>query len=148
MLRDLISKAGIKQNEVADVMGITESRLSAILRNEEALTDEQTNKIRDAINELTTEKAIFEDETAKETRVTQLDRVIDYINKHKVITPMDAFHYLGITKLATVVSNGRRKGIPFIKEWGKGVNRYGKACEFMTYRLEPEQTEQQEQVRN
>lgn len=71
--------------------------------------------------------------------MTQKQRVIDYLQNHADITPMEAFSELGITKLATVVSNLiREDNAPIEKVWKKATNRYGEPVSFMSYRLKGE----------
>lgn len=65
--------------------------------------------------------------------MTQRDRILDYIDRHGSITPMDAFKELGITKLATQISYMRRDGIKIKKEFEKGKNRFGEDCHYMRY---------------
>lgn len=68
--------------------------------------------------------------------MTQHERIIEYIEKFGSITPMDAFSDLGITKLATRVSEMRRRGIPIKCNFEKSFNRYGQAVSYMRYTLE------------
>ena len=66
--------------------------------------------------------------------MTQKDLVLRYITDFGSITPMQAFSDLGITKLATVVSNLRLKdGMQFKIEAVKGKNRYGKPIRYARY---------------
>ena len=68
--------------------------------------------------------------------MTQKELILEYINQHGSITPMEAFSELGITKLATVVSDLRRHdGIEFEKELEKSLNRFGKPVHYMRYSL-------------
>lgn len=68
--------------------------------------------------------------------MTQKQRVIDYLQKHAEITPMEAFADLGITKLATVVSELiREDNAPIEKVWKRSTNRYGEPVMFMSYRM-------------
>lgn len=67
--------------------------------------------------------------------MTQDERIFNYIKEHGSITPMEAWNELGITKLATRVSEMSRAGIQFDKEMVKGKNRYGKPVSYMRYRL-------------
>lgn len=60
--------------------------------------------------------------------------VLDYIIGFGSITPMDAFTYLGITKLATRISEMRKIGIQFGQDYEGGVNRYGIKVHYMRYR--------------
>jgi len=61
--------------------------------------------------------------------MNQRDRIYEYIEQNGSITPMDAFSMLGITKLATRVSEMREAGTNIIGEWESTKNRYGKATQ-------------------
>lgn len=66
--------------------------------------------------------------------MTQKEAIIQYISDFGSITPMEAFADLGITKLATRVSEMRAKdGMEFKIEMMKGKNRYGKPTRFARY---------------
>lgn len=67
--------------------------------------------------------------------MTQHDLIIRYLNKKNSITPMDAFHDLGITKLATRISEMRQKGYQFSDEWIDGVNKFGVEVRYKRYHL-------------
>ena len=67
---------------------------------------------------------------------TQQELIIKYIYDFGSITPYEAFADLGITKLATRVSEMRKAGIEFHKERVDTKNRYGKACHYTKYSLE------------
>ncbi len=43
--------------------------------------------------------------------MTQHEKIYSFLSKNEYITPMDAFRYLGITKLSTRIGEMRRKGI-------------------------------------
>lgn len=68
--------------------------------------------------------------------MTQHDRILKYMNDFGSITPMEAFSDLGVTKLATRISEMRREGIRIHKEPVNSVNRYGDHVRFMRYSLE------------
>ena len=71
--------------------------------------------------------------------MTQSERVLDYLKKYQTISPMEAFSALGITKLATVISNMiRHQGIAIEKVPVIVKNRYGQTCHVMSYRLKEE----------
>lgn len=73
--------------------------------------------------------------------MTQIERIIHYIDEHGSITPMDAFMDLGITKLATQISRMIRMGWPIKKTMKKDFNRWGEPVHFMSYSwLEGEHT--------
>lgn len=67
--------------------------------------------------------------------MTQRERIIEYMNTHGSITPMEAFNELGITKLATQISYMIRDGYTVEKIFEKSKNRYGEPCHYMRYRL-------------
>ncbi len=65
--------------------------------------------------------------------MTQRDAILNYINEFGSITPMEAFSDLGITKLATRISEMRKDGIEFKIETVKRNNRYGKPVYYAKY---------------
>ena len=65
--------------------------------------------------------------------MTQREAIIEYITEFGSITPMQAFSDLGITKLATRISEMRKDGIYFKIEMEKGKNRYGKPVYYAKY---------------
>ena len=65
----------------------------------------------------------------------QQSMVLEYIKEFGSITPMEAFSDLGITKLATRVSEMRREGIEIDGVMVSSFNRYGKKCRYMKYTL-------------
>ena len=67
--------------------------------------------------------------------MNQREQIYDYIVGFGSITPMDAFADLGITKLATRVSEMRAEGVDIIGEWESKKNRYGKTIRYMRYRI-------------
>lgn len=62
--------------------------------------------------------------------MNQQAMVLEYIKEYGSITPMEAFS-LGITKLATRVSEMRREGIEIDGVMVSSLNRYGKKCRYM-----------------
>lgn len=66
--------------------------------------------------------------------MTQGQRILLYIDAFGSITPMEAFSDLGITKLATRISEMRRDGLEFDQEYVKGKNRFGEPVYYMKYR--------------
>ena len=65
----------------------------------------------------------------------QSERILQYIHDFGSISPMEAFQDLGVTKLATRVSEMRREGIEFEKKYVKAKNRYGETVYYMRYSL-------------
>ena len=65
--------------------------------------------------------------------MTQYEKIIDYMNDFGSISPMEAFADLGITKLATRISEMRRDGIDIIGTMETSRNRYGETTHYMRY---------------
>ena len=65
--------------------------------------------------------------------MTQREAIIEYITEFGSITPMQAFADLGITKLATRISEMRKEGMDFKIEMVSTKNRYGKSVSFAKY---------------
>lgn len=66
-------------------------------------------------------------------KTTQRELILEYITRFGSITPMQAYADLGITKLATRISEMRRDGMEFKIETVKSKNRFGKATHFAKY---------------
>lgn len=65
--------------------------------------------------------------------MTQKELVLKYIADFGSITPMEAFGDLGITKLATRISEMKKEGQQFKIDMVKGKNRYGKPTRYARY---------------
>ena len=66
---------------------------------------------------------------------TQHAKIWRYIESHQNgITPMDAFIDLGVTKLATRISEMIRMGYPIDKEPESRINAAGDHIRYMRYR--------------
>lgn len=68
----------------------------------------------------------------------QQERILNYMIDYGSITPMEAFADLGITKLATRVSEMIADGMIIKKERVTGKNRYGDNIHFTRYSLPDE----------
>ena len=66
--------------------------------------------------------------------MTQGERIIAYMDEHGTITPFEAFQELGITKLATRISELRRGGERIEKKYITVRNRFGEDVNVMEYR--------------
>ena len=66
--------------------------------------------------------------------MTQREQILLYIKTYGSITPMEAFS-LGITKLATRISEMRRDGIEFKIETVQSLNRFDKPVRYARYSL-------------
>lgn len=67
--------------------------------------------------------------------MTQYERIEKYLTDFSTITPLEAFRDLGITKLATRISEMKRKGYVFDQQLVTSKNRYGESCTYMQYSL-------------
>jgi 3'-phosphoadenosine 5'-phosphosulfate sulfotransferase len=65
--------------------------------------------------------------------MTQREAIIEYITEFGSITPMQAFSDLGVTKLATRISEMRKDGMTFNIEMVHIKNRYGKTVSYAKY---------------
>lgn len=67
--------------------------------------------------------------------MTQKEMIMNYMARFGSISPMEAFADLGITKLATRVSELRRDGKIIDGKMEKSKNRFGTSVEYMRYTL-------------
>ena len=67
--------------------------------------------------------------------MTQREQILLYLQTFGSITPMEAFADLGITKLATRISEMRRDGIEFKIERVTAKNRFNHTVSFARYSL-------------
>ena len=67
--------------------------------------------------------------------MTQSERIIAYIKEYGSITPYEAFADLGITKLATRISEMTAQGMEFDKVVETSNNRYVQNVHYMRYSL-------------
>lgn len=65
--------------------------------------------------------------------MTQHEQILKYLDDFGSITPMEAFSDLGITKLATRISEMSRLGYSFSKTLESRKNRQGKSVQYMRY---------------
>jgi hypothetical protein len=68
--------------------------------------------------------------------MTQREAILQYIEEFGSITPMQAFADLGITKLATRISEMRKDGWKFKIETVTVKNRYGNSVSYAKYSFE------------
>jgi hypothetical protein len=66
--------------------------------------------------------------------MTQHEAILKYIDDYGSITPMQAFSDLGVTKLATRVSEMKKKGYKFEITEIEATTRYGKKVRYCKYR--------------
>lgn len=73
--------------------------------------------------------------------MTQGQAIMDYIDRFGSITPMQAFSDLGITKLATRISELVKDGEQIHKELIPTITRLGKKTHYMKYSREADYDE-------
>lgn len=66
--------------------------------------------------------------------MTQAERIRKYLDEKGSISPMEAFMDLGITKLATRISEMIRDGEKIQKVMENGFDRYGGRVSYMRYK--------------
>lgn len=66
---------------------------------------------------------------------TQYQLIVKYLKDFGSISPYEAFRDLGITKLATRISEMKKMGYKFADEWCTHENRYGVEVRYKRYRL-------------
>lgn len=69
-------------------------------------------------------------------KITQKQRVIDYINKFGSISSWEAYSDLGITQLGARIDGLKKDGYRFKTEWESGKNRFGDKTDYKRYYLE------------
>lgn len=68
-------------------------------------------------------------------RITQRDRVIDYIQRFGKISSWDAYRDLGVTQLATRISELKARGYVFSKKRINTKTRFGTPTHYDEYYL-------------
>ncbi len=68
-------------------------------------------------------------------KTNQRQKILDYINKWGSITSYQAYIDLGITQLATRISELKEQGYEFTHEWVTKKNRDGEPVSFKKYML-------------
>lgn len=69
------------------------------------------------------------------SKPTQNARILDYLEKHNSITQLEALQELGVMRLASRVSDLKRKGVDITSTTETVVNRYGEKCKIKRYSL-------------
>lgn len=69
------------------------------------------------------------------SKTTQGDRVLAYMEEWGSITQLDALRDLGVMRLASRISDLKKKGYPIKSEMETVKNRYGEDCKIKRYSL-------------
>ena len=68
-------------------------------------------------------------------KITQYDRVLDYLKKHKSITSLQSIRLFGNTRLSATIYNLRQDGYSISSNKVARKNRYGDKVYFARYEL-------------
>jgi len=68
--------------------------------------------------------------------MTQIQRILNYLEAGNTITTLNAFNELGITRLAARVHELKRQGHPINKKTISVTNRYNEKCSVAEYYME------------
>ena len=68
-------------------------------------------------------------------KITQKDRIINYMREFGSISSWEAYSELGITQLGARIDQLQKDGYTFKTEWEQKKNRYGDDVSFKRYYL-------------
>ena len=68
-------------------------------------------------------------------KISQKDRIINYIRQFNSISTWEAYADLGITQLGARIDQLKKEGYQFRTEWETGQNRFGEKTEYKRYYL-------------
>lgn len=68
-------------------------------------------------------------------KITQCDRIIEYMKKHGSITQLEAYLDIGCWRLASRISDLKNQGYPIKREMETVKNRYGEKVLIARYSL-------------
>ena len=70
------------------------------------------------------------------SKPTQNERILEYIEQFGSITQLEALRDLGCMRLASRISDLRKQGFPIVSETEAVENRFGEKCRVKRYRYE------------
>lgn len=70
-----------------------------------------------------------------ESKPTQNERILNYIEEFGSITQLDALRDLGVMRLASRVSSMKKDGVNIVSKTEAVRNRYGEVCHIKRYSL-------------
>ena len=68
-------------------------------------------------------------------KITQKDRILEYIRNFGSISSFEAYSDLGITQLGARIDQLKKEGFKFRTEWESNTNRFGEKTEYKRYYL-------------
>lgn len=72
---------------------------------------------------------------SEHSKPTQNQRILDYIKDFGSITQLEAIQDIGVMRLASRISDLKKKGYPIVSENVPVNNRYGEKCYIKRYSL-------------
>lgn len=71
-------------------------------------------------------------------KITQCQRIIDYMRQFGSISTIEAFNDLGVARLASRIHDLKGQGYNIVSTTGTAKNRYGETVHFSIYKLKEE----------
>ena len=71
-------------------------------------------------------------------KITQCQRILDYIRRFGSISTIEAFNDLGVARLASRIHDLKGQGYTIVSEMGTAKNRYNETIHFSIYKLKEE----------
>lgn len=68
-------------------------------------------------------------------KISQKQRIINYIRQFGSISSWEAYKDLGVTQLATRIKELKEQGYEFRTEWENSTNRFGERTDYKRYYL-------------
>lgn len=68
-------------------------------------------------------------------KITQKDRILEYIRNFGSISSFEAYSDLGITQLGARIDQLKKEGFEFRTEWESNKNRFGEKTDYKRYYL-------------
>ena len=68
-------------------------------------------------------------------KISQKQRIINYIREFGSITSYEAYSDLGITQLGARIDQLKKEGFKFRTEWESNTNRFGEKTDYKRYYL-------------
>lgn len=68
-------------------------------------------------------------------KITQKDRIINYIRQFGSITSWEAYQDLGVMQLGARIDQLKKEGYKFKTEWESNTNRFGEKTDYKRYYL-------------
>ena len=79
-------------------------------------------------------------------KITQKDRILEYIRNFGSISSFEAYANLGITQLGARIDQLKKEGYEFKTEWESNINRFGEKTDYKRYYLDDMVSENMEHI--